>query len=218
MWLVRIKLKHNCTIGNRANKFFLIDYITFLGTYKEKGKRISVGMHRIIGDEETIKKFFKDLKKDKNIRSIEIKENIAIITERSEELPIGEFGERLFFQKPVFVDRLGYEYWEFFSFNREIINQFIGKIQKKCDFFEIKQLKEVRLTDIYFPHAIPKLTTKQRMAIEKAMEYGYYLIPRKITIRKLARLLGVSKSTYQDLLRRAENKILPDLISMNLLE
>lgn len=218
MWLVKLKLKHNCTVGNRIQKFNLMDHITYISSFKEKNINYAIGMHRLIGEEKNIKNFIRDFRKDKDVVKIEVYKDIIIAIEKTKELPIGKFKPKLFFQKPVFIDRQGYEYWEFFSFDRNIINKFITEMETFCDFFEIKQLKQVNLTDIYFPHAIPQLTDKQKRAFELALERGYYSIPRKTDIRKLAQIMKISKSTYNDLLRRAEGKILPDLINMHLIE
>ncbi len=218
MWLCKLKLKHDCTVGNRMPKYNLMTHITYLGSYKEKGEVYSIGMHRLIGDEKDIRRFFNDFKKDKNVIKAELNKNIMIAVERSTELPIGKFKNRIFFQKPVFIDKEGFEYWEFFSFYREMINKFIREAKKMCDFFKIIKLVNAKLTDVYFPHAIPQLTEKQKRAFELAIEHGYYSIPRKTNIRKLAQLMKVSKSTYQDLLRRAESKILPDLFNMHLID
>jgi len=141
-----------------------------------------------------------------------------IATEKSSKLIISNFTEKLFFQKPVFIDQNGFEYWEFFSFYRDLINKFLIKIQKKCEFFELQKLVKSKLDDIYFPHAISKLTDKQKRAFDLAMLNGYYLIPKKITIRELAKLMNITKSTYQNHLKRAESKILPDMASMHLFE
>lgn len=218
MWLCKLEIKHNCTVGNRMPKYGLMTHITYLGSYSEKGKIYSAGLHRIIGEEKDIKRFFNDFKKDKNVVHAELNKNIMVVTEKSSELPIGKFKNKIFFQKPVFVNKQGYEYWEFFSFDRGLINKFIREVKKMCDYFKIKKLSNVKLDDFYFPHAIPQLTDKQKRAFELAMEEGYYSIPRKTTIRKLAQIMKISKSTYQDLLRRAENKILPDLFDMHLID
>ena len=55
----------------------------------------------------------------------------------------------------------------------------------------------------------PHLTVKQKKAFELAVNNGYYEYPRKITLSQLASILGISFSTYQKHLRKAEQKILP---------
>jgi hypothetical protein len=57
----------------------------------------------------------------------------------------------------------------------------------------------------------PKITVKQRKALELAVHGGYYDYPRKITLEDLAKQMGVSYATYQAHLRKAEQKLLPAL-------
>jgi len=51
------------------------------------------------------------------------------------------------------------------------------------------------------------LTTKQLDAYVGALENGYYAVPRKTTIGKIARARRVARTTYDDHLRKAESKV-----------
>jgi predicted DNA binding protein len=55
----------------------------------------------------------------------------------------------------------------------------------------------------------PELTDKQKTAIELAIKNGYYEYPRKIELKKLAKIMKVSYSTYQAHLRKAEKSLIP---------
>lgn len=55
------------------------------------------------------------------------------------------------------------------------------------------------------------LTDRQMEAFDLACRYGYYEEPKKISIEELASKLGVSQSTFAELLRKAERKLLPVL-------
>jgi hypothetical protein len=56
------------------------------------------------------------------------------------------------------------------------------------------------------------LTSKQADAVLKAHRYGYYNSPRQITTESIAKSLGISRSTYEEHLRKAENQIINALI------
>ncbi len=56
------------------------------------------------------------------------------------------------------------------------------------------------------------LTGKQMDAVLKAHRYGYYSSPREVTTESIARSLGVSRSTYEEHLRKAENRLMDSLI------
>jgi len=56
------------------------------------------------------------------------------------------------------------------------------------------------------------LTPKQRDAMLQAYRYGYYSSPRQIKTEHIAKGLGLSRSTYEEHLRKAENRILTALV------
>ncbi|NYZ74285.1 helix-turn-helix domain-containing protein [Candidatus Micrarchaeota archaeon] len=53
------------------------------------------------------------------------------------------------------------------------------------------------------------IAPKQAETFQKALDYGYYDIPKKISIEELAEKLGLSPSTVAEHLRKAEAKLLP---------
>jgi predicted DNA binding protein len=53
-----------------------------------------------------------------------------------------------------------------------------------------------------------KVTDRQMAALRLALESGYYEQPRKTSIRELADKTAVTRSTYEEHLRKAENKLL----------
>ena len=57
-----------------------------------------------------------------------------------------------------------------------------------------------------------ELTEKQMDAVLKAHRYGYYVSPRQITTESIAKGIGLSRSTYEEHLRKAENRIMGALI------
>ena len=57
--------------------------------------------------------------------------------------------------------------------------------------------------------APPKtLTPRQTLALETAYRLGFYAFPRRTNLQEISRILGVSRSTTAELLRRAEGKML----------
>jgi predicted DNA binding protein len=53
---------------------------------------------------------------------------------------------------------------------------------------------------------------KQKQAMNLAIKNGYYNYPRKTNLDNLAKIAKVSKQTFQENLRKAENKLIPSLI------
>jgi len=73
----------------------------------------------------------------------------------------------------------------------------------------------ILLTDAKFSPESPlsRLTEKQRQAIVSAYKYGYFDAPRQISSEQLAKKLGLVKSTLTIHLRRAERRLLAEMLS-----
>ena len=158
-------------------------------------------------------KFLKDLKKDKRTEYVEVNENTLFLIESSKNKPVSEFIKKMFFVKPVVIDEKGYEHWEIASHKKEELNRFIEKVEKICEEFELLSIKNTKLNKVYFPKVLPQLTDLQKRALEIAIRHGYYQAPKKIGLRKLAKLMNISLATYQKHLQKAESKVMPDILS-----
>lgn len=67
-------------------------------------------------------------------------------------------------------------------------------------------------TNIWVHGLFADLTPKQRDAMLQAHRYGYYSSPRQVKTENIAKGLGLSRSTYEEHLRKAENRILTALV------
>jgi len=52
------------------------------------------------------------------------------------------------------------------------------------------------------------LTDKQLTALLEAVETGYYAVPRRITVGRIAALKGVPRTTYEEDIHKAQGKVL----------
>ncbi len=96
---------------------------------------------------------------------------------------------------------------------------FIGNENQMQDFFKKVTEKGIRykvtsLTDASFSPDSPlnKLTEKQREALIAAHKLGYYDVPRRINTEQLAKKLGVSDSTLVEHLRKAEKRLIDNIL------
>jgi hypothetical protein len=62
-------------------------------------------------------------------------------------------------------------------------------------------------------NVLDELTARQRNALTEAHSTGYFDVPRRITSDSLANRLGIDKSTLSEHLRKAERRIIGDLLS-----
>ncbi len=211
MWIAKIKMKHDCLIGNRCKKFKIEATANELGTYSKGKIKISNSVHQLFGEERQIKKFIIDLKKDKNILHMEHKNNTIYISENKPNTPIKKYNKNIFLASTVTINKKGYEYWEVGSFNRENLNKFINDLEKISEEFELLKIKKSTAKNIFFPKILPNLTDKQKISIDLAIKEGYYKVPRQTSLRKLAKLMKINLSTYSKHLQVAESKLIPDI-------
>jgi len=216
MWVVKVKIKHDCTIASRCKKFKVTAFSWDLLPFEKDKKFYTYQMHHLVGKEENIKAFIEDLKKDKRIEHLEVEKNIVFLLEvrSKKEIPSSFYNLQMFYVKPVLVDTEGYEVWELASPDRSVLTEFVIDLQKVKGDFEVKILKlgKTKLSDVYYPRITPKLTEKQKRAIELAIKHGYYSVPKKVDLKNLSEIMGVSLSTFQEHLRKAETKLIPDLL------
>jgi predicted DNA binding protein len=213
MWIAKIKYKHDCILGNRCEKFKINLQSVILSIFKDKGKIITSSMHHLIGNTKEIEKFIKDLKKDKNVIKVERKKNAFFLLEKAKVKAIKFYTPKIIFIKPVLIDDKGHETWEIGSWEKEELSKFIKLVRNQIKDFKLLKFINSKIDDVFFPKLMPNLTLKQQEVIELAIREGYYTHPRKTNLRKLSKILGLSLSTYQQHLRIAENKLMPNLFS-----
>jgi predicted DNA binding protein len=97
---------------------------------------------------------------------------------------------------------------------------FVGKSGRISKFLEEMKRAKVRykilsLTDAKFSLDSPlsKLTNKQRTILSSAYNLGYYDIPRRFDSEQLAKKLNLGKSTVAEHLRKAERRLITEVIS-----
>jgi hypothetical protein len=90
------------------------------------------------------------------------------------------------------------------------VSSFLEKINHKGIHYRIILLSNVN----FAPNSpLSKLTEKQREILTAAHKYGYYNIPRRINSRQLAKKIGIGDSTLVEHLRKAELRLLNDILN-----
>lgn len=201
-------------ISSRVKKFNVTLLGYSLSNFEKNGKTFLSGCGLLIGEEKNKKKFVKDLKKDKRIRKFELKDDffVALIV-RPELASVKEIVAKpsFIYPKPVTILPSGEEIWEFASWDRKSLMNKVHIAEKRYN-AKLLKIENKKLGTLAVFNIIPELTKKQRKAIEIAAKQGYYEYPRKSELRELAKKDGVSLSTFQAHLRKAENKLLLDFL------
>lgn len=81
---------------------------------------------------------------------------------------------------------------------------------------ELLQKRELPLnvlpTSVWTHALFGDLTAKQAEALLTAHRFGYYTSPRRATTENIATSLGIGRTTYDEHLRKAENRVISTLI------
>ncbi len=97
----------------------------------------------------------------------------------------------------------GWEYWHIGVIDRVAIDLMLNEFKK------MGELKVLYIGEVEFANTL--LSKQQKRVFMFAYEQGYYNLPRKITIEKIARALKLNHSTIGEHLLKAENKMINSL-------
>ncbi len=211
MWVLKLKLSHkNFLLGSLAYKFN-VDLTGYpLGYYKDKKYLYLTMAGLVLGNEKNKKEFLNVLKKSNEFKNIEINGDFIVAVAKQPLYLEPAYNPKFIKPVPDFISHEGYHIWEMASWNKDELLPVI-KIAEKYYDGKILKLKKEKLSNISFTAFLPNLSDKQKKAFELAVTENYYSFPRKTNVHKLAKFMGISYSTYQEHLRRAESKLIPNL-------
>jgi len=127
---------------------------------------------------------------------------------------IGSFN--LLYFSPIVYEQ-GWEYCRVIAFRHEDIRRFLQRLEERG--FVIEILRKVPF-DGFIAGSLTltadalfsDLTEKQMDALLSAHSNGYYRLPRKFPLTMIAKRKRVARTTFEEHLRKAENKIVTGLI------
>lgn len=111
----------------------------------------------------------------------------------------------------------GWEYYRLIIFRHEDLSRLMQVLKEKGFVFDILRkvpfdgfiASSLTLTaDALFSH----LTEKQMDAVLTAYKHGYYRLPRKTDVQTIASKRRVPRTTFQEHLKKAENKLVVSLV------
>jgi predicted DNA binding protein len=116
------------------------------------------------------------------------------------------------YQSPT-IYRQGWEHYTVIAFDEGDVRALLADLRADRD---IELLSKTAIAEKRIPHSMltpvdqlfDDLTDRQLAALQLALEQGYYEQPRKTSLREIAGRTSVAKSTYEEHLRKAENKLL----------
>jgi len=116
------------------------------------------------------------------------------------------------YQSPT-IYRQGWEHYTVVAFDEDDIRALLDDLRADRD---IELLSKTAIADTQIPHSLltpvdrlfDDVTDRQLAALQLALEHGYYEQPRQTSLRELAERTAVARSTFEEHLRKAENKVL----------
>ena len=180
-------------------------------SWSYEGNRVIVNITGVLyGDSKSKKRFIKNWKKDKTSRLMEVELNedffVGIVMEYSDAKTL--YNKNIIFTQPILIKENGHQEVILHSFDKKYLEKVIKTFEK---FHEIKihYIRKEKVSNISFKANAPKLTNKQKEAMELAVRKGYYEYPRKSSVKGLAKLSKLGFATFHAHLRKAEQKLMP---------
>ena len=134
------------------------------------------------------------------------------------ETPVSKFIDEcaLLHVSPIVYEG-GWEYYRVIAFRHKDLEKFFRSIEEKGFAFDV--LRKVPF-DGFIASSLTltadslfsDLTEKQMSALLAAYNYGYYKLPRKADVSTIAVKKKVPRTTFQEHLKKAENKLIASLI------
>ena len=114
---------------------------------------------------------------------------------------------------PPTIYRQGWEHYTVIAFNESDVRALLHELDEAR---EINVLSKTALEERQIPHStlfstdrlFGELTARQLEALRLALDNGYYGQPRGASIEELAAQTTVARATFEEHLRKAENKLI----------
>lgn len=130
-----------------------------------------------------------------------------------EESIINRFEEFNCLYQPPTVHQEGWEHYTVIAFDERDIQSLHNDLEGDR---EIEVLSKTGLAETRVPHSMlapvdqlfATVTDRQLAALQLALDHGYYEQPRSCSISDLAEQTTVARATFEEHLRKAENKLI----------
>ncbi|WP_049979942.1 helix-turn-helix domain-containing protein [Halolamina rubra] len=130
-----------------------------------------------------------------------------------EESIVDRFEAHNCLYQPPTIYRRGWEHYTVIAFDEGDVRALFRDLESDR---EIDVLSKTAIAEQQLPHSMlapvdrlfEDLTDRQLAALRFALESGYYEQPRGASLRELAEQTAVARSTFEEHLRKAENKLL----------
>ena len=194
MWKAKIRMKQDWALASLCSKFKVEASSITATNFMKDGSEYAYLIGNLEGDR--IDEVFRSLESDERIEHLYREDDRFIVIEKQ-----GFRIPELACVKSISIDKEGLCIWDIAALNKDILRSFIDE-----NHGEILSLKHTKLKEVCCQSI--DVSEQQRRSFLVARKEGYYEFPRKTDLGKLAKLMGISRTTFREHLRKAEMKIL----------
>lgn len=207
MWLTTIRIKEASDmpllqLASKHNVVFKGHPVSF----QNKKSYILVNFAGTIeGADKNVQACINDIKTVPEVIQCDTNANLFVITYKDKPFTKPLYSINVLFVEPAIVNQNSEIILHLGSFEKKYLQEVIKAFGSNRNII-ISKLYQQKISNLGLVKIQPALTNLQKEALDLAKIYGYYKYPRKITLKKLAKLAGKSYSTFQEHLRKAEMK------------
>ena len=210
---VVLKIKHDCPFNNISGRFPTLKIFVWCNREHEV-------IEAVVSDTKEYRAVVKALSKigakvkSSDRRKIHLITKCFCTKENSVTKNIDEFD---FLHVLPIIHEQGWEYHRLIVFKHADLENLMRKLEEKG--FNVEIAHKVQFNGLIANSLtltadalFSDLTEKQMDAVLKSYRNGYYEIPRRSTLKALTKKEKVSRTTFEEHLRKAENKIVSSLV------
>lgn len=211
MWVLNLKLpSEKQFMGKLAIKHQVSMTGYPLSYWKKYGKMYIIAAGVMFGEEKDKRALMRDIKKQKELIKFESDGDFLVAITEQPSFTEPAYDPQIIRPLPVVINKKGYHIWYLACFDRSPLEKVLHFAEKYLN-TEVLKFKQEKITNISFTKLLPDLTKSQKKALEIAINEGYYEYPKRVKMEALAKKMGISYSTFQAHLKKAEGKILPEV-------
>ncbi len=212
MWVAEFRVWHKGSVAiELTKKYEAVVHNFYLNTFEQNGKPWVNKLIFVSGKEA--EKYLEEIHKDKRLKIQSVEGNqIFYSVPALEAFHSLALDKSVFFFKPQIMKK-GELIWFVASWKKENLMMVYERLKKmKNVYAKLIGIKQENFS-MFVNNVLTDLTKKQLYAFQLACELGYYKYPRKVSLENLAKAAKVSYSTFKEHLRKAEEKIMPHVVS-----
>lgn len=212
MWVAEFRVWHKGSVAiGLTKKYDVVTHNFYLNAFKQNGKPWVNKLIVVNGPDAD--KFVEEFHRDKRIhvQRIEGRQIFYSVT-ALEAFHTLCLDKSVFFFRPQIM-KGGVLIWHIASWDKAHLLQVYNRLKKmKNVTAELIGIRQENFS-FFVNNVMTDLTQKQLVAFQLACQLGYYKYPRRVSLEQLAKAAKLAYSTYKEHLRRAEEKIMPHVIS-----